>query len=83
MTYELNCLDGRKSFYGKANVRVENGEKTLISYSTAVCRIDGDGNFIRLWDGWSATTARHINSFRMENGLGAISKAEWMKLDVC
>ena len=82
MSYELPCLDNRKSFYGKANVREENGEKILTSYWTDVCKIDKDGNFVRLWDDWSATTGRHINSFRMMNGMDAIPKSKWDKMEV-
>lgn len=28
-----------------------------------VAKIDANGNVIRLWNGWSATTGRHIASF--------------------
>lgn len=82
MTYELPCLDRRKSFYNKAKVREENGNKELISYVTTVCSIDSNGGFHRLWDGYSATTMRHVNSFRMMNGLKAISKDEWDEMEV-
>lgn len=82
MTYELPCLDYRKSFYNKAKVREENGNKELISYCTTVCRIDSEGGFHRLWSDYSATTMRHVNSFRMMNGLKAISKGEWEEMEV-
>lgn len=68
--YELPCLDGHKSFYGKARVmECTNGEKLLQSYNTIVCKLDADGNFVRLWNGYSATTQRHVNSFLQLNGL--------------
>ena len=62
-SFELPCYDSRKSFYGKAVVLEENGEKTLYSYGTRVCKLDKSGHFRRLWGGYSATTMRHVNSF--------------------
>ena len=61
--YELPCHDSRKSFYGKALVIHADGGTFLQSYNTIVCKIDKNGNFVRLWDGYSATTMRHVNSF--------------------
>lgn len=81
MIYELGCRDCRKSFYGKAHVIEEGGEKKLLSYETIVCKIDKNGNFVKTWGGYSATTMRHINSFRLENGLKAISKSEWEEME--
>jgi len=53
--------NGRKSFYGKCAVyEREDGEKALRSYGTVVMTKDADGNLHRHWDGWSATTARHV-----------------------
>ena len=63
MNYELIPTDGRKSFYGKAHVIEKNGVKTLISYTTPVAKINKNGQIYRLWDGWSATTGRHIAAF--------------------
>lgn len=81
--YELPCLDHRKSFYGKANVIVEaDGTKILRSYNTNVCRIDPDGSFHRMWSGYSATTMRHVDSFRKLNGLQMIGKAGWDKIEM-
>lgn len=62
--YELIPRDSRKSFYGKAIViEQENGDLALQSYSTIVLIKKSDGKLIRTWDGWSATTGRHIASF--------------------
>lgn len=61
-TYELMPTNGRKSFYGKAIVKVEGGSETLQSYQTDVVK-RVNGKLIRLWDGWSATTGNHIASF--------------------
>lgn len=61
--YELIPTNGRKSFYGKAKMIENNGENFLQSYNTIVCKIDKNGKFIKMWDGYSATTMAHINSF--------------------
>lgn len=62
--YELQPTDGRKSFYGKAKVVIDDdGTETLISYTTPVMRRDPDGTLHRLWWDWSATTGRHIKAF--------------------
>lgn len=84
MKYELSAIyDGRKSFYGKAVVsEYGTGEKILRSYDTDVARITADGSFLRTWAGWSATTARHINEFRRQNGFAELSKKEWEQIPV-
>ena len=73
---------GNKSFYGKAKVIEADGVKYLKSYDTIVCAITPDGNFEKLWDGWSATTTKHVNSFRSIYGLDYIGKAAWQALQV-
>ena len=60
---DLKCQDTRKSFYGKAKLIFTKEEVFLFSYNTLVCKIDKQGNFIRLWEGYSLTTMRHVNSF--------------------
>ena len=72
----------QKSFYGKARIITCNDGQYLQSYETIVARIDNSGNFARLWAGYSATTAKHIDAFRRENGLPGISKKDWDKLPV-
>ena len=82
MKYELEPkYDKAKSFYRKAHVLVEGDKKTLISYDTAVCYIDGDG-LHRLWDEYSSTTMRHVNEFALQNGLGSVGKANWDKMKI-
>ena len=62
--YELIPTDGRKSFYGKAVVIVEdNGIETLYSYGTPIIKRLVSGELVKLWSGWSATTGRHIQAF--------------------
>lgn len=89
MTYthiwELPCHDSRKSFYGKAHVLEDStGNVFLQSYDTIVCYIDPTGNFHRLWDGYSATTQRHINSFILEYRLSPkfAGKKQWDNMEV-
>lgn len=73
--YELKPTDGRKSFYGKAVVVVEdNGTETLFSYGTPILKRLVSGELVKLWDGWTATTGRHIKAFC------GLSKAEYMSL---
>jgi len=80
MKYEVIPQNGRKSFYGKAIVTEVNGNKTLTSYTTDVARIDKEGNFFKLWGGYSVTTMNHVNAFRIMNGLNPISKKEWLEI---
>lgn len=83
--YELipGQYDRRKSFYGKAKViEKDNGETVLLSYDTEVCKINTNGEFIRLWDGYSATTTRHVNAFMELFGIPGGGKAYWDRMEV-
>lgn len=73
--YELTPTDGRKSFYGKAVVIVEdNGTETLYSYNTPIIKRLVSGELVKLWDGWTATTGRRIQAFC------GLNKAAFMSL---
>ena len=62
--YELMPDNGRKSFYGKAKVVVDdNGNETLYSYDTPIIKRDVNGKLTKLWNGWSNTTGTHIKAF--------------------
>lgn len=77
---ELHPIGARqKSFYGKALIyEYGDGRRELQSYGTMVRRITPTGEVQRLWDGWSATTQRHINSFLRLYGYGNLcGKANW------
>lgn len=75
--YDLIPTDGRKSFYGKAKVFIEDdGTETLYSYNTPIIKRTAAGELVRIWDGWSATTGRHITAFC------GMRKAEYIKLPV-
>ena len=70
----------QKSYYGKAQVIYnDDGSVSLKSYDTIVCMIKDD-NFVKLWDGYSATTMKHINDFRMMFNLPTLNKKGWDKL---
>ena len=52
-------------------------KKVLLSYNTEVCKINGNGEFVRLWDGYSVTTMRHVNSFLSFFGISGGGKSWW------
>ena len=81
--YELEARhSGQKSFYGKAKVTdYGNGFSVLTSYKTEVAAIR-NGRPIRLWDGYSATTMKHVNEFFLQNGINSHGKREWDKMPV-
>lgn len=73
--YELIPTDGRKSFYGKAVVIIGDDEsETLYSYNTPIIKRLVSGELVKLWDGWTATTGRHIKAFC------GLNKAAYMSL---
>ena len=80
--YKLDPNGSSKSFYGKASVIEEKGEKFLKSYETIVCKIGKNDNFVRLWNGYSATTMRHINAFITKFGINGGGKIWWNSLKV-
>lgn len=77
MKYERLKATLQKSYYGKATMCKSNDGTTLYSYNTPVAWIDNNGTFHRIWSGYSRTTAKHINDFRLLHGLPTISKKEW------
>lgn len=54
-----------------------DGSITLYSYDTPVARIDNDHHLHKLWNGWSATTWRHIRAFCDYNGITTPTAKEW------
>ena len=80
--YELQPTNNRKSFYGKAKViEQDSGTIELQSYNTIVARIR-NGNFERLWSGYSMTTMNHINSFLDAYRISGGGKAWWDSVEV-
>ena len=73
--YELTPKDGRKSFYGKAIVVIDDkGGETLYSYGTKIMTRYPSGQLVRFWNEWTATTGRHIKAF------SGLNKAQYMNL---
>lgn len=66
----------QKAFYRKAALIKKEGRVFLQSYDTIVACID-KGKLFKLWDGYSATTARHIYTFCYSFGVKPVSKKEW------
>ena len=84
-TYELSPgkFDRVKSFYGKAKIiEKDSGEKILQSYNTEVCKITPEGEFIRLWGGYSSTTMQHINTFIELFNIPGGGKSWWDSLEI-
>lgn len=71
MELQAQC-DSRASFYGKAQVRSEDGRTILQSYSTDVAYIENGKAHIN--GTYSMTTLRHIKEFLKQNGFKAESK---------
>jgi len=70
METELSVrYDGRKSFYGKANVRYEGDKIILRSYNTDVAYIENNKPVVKGM--FSNTTLRHIKEFLKQNGFKA------------
>lgn len=82
VTLNPSQYERRKSFYNKAKLFVCGNTVVLRSYDTFVCALYR-GRFYRLWDDYSATTMRHINSFIDEYGLTGGGKSWWMNLPIC
>lgn len=57
-----------------------NGRKDLVSYRTIVCRLMPDGDFVRKWNSYSATTMRHVNLFRQMIGMPNLNKKSWTQM---
>lgn len=90
-SHELRPLyTNQKSFYGKANVTVmDDGVDTymiLRSYDTQVVSVYVDSHGAayvkRLWDGYSATTIRHVNELLMQVGFPKLSARAWRSMEL-
>lgn len=91
MTYELKPIHtNQKSFYRKATVTVSYNDDcmylVLRSYDTNVVMVKiskgGMPNVKRLWDGYSATTMRHVNELLMQEGFPKLSASAWRSMEV-
>lgn len=81
---ELKADRGRGAFAllgsnGRAVVIPTKGGYVLKSYYTEVAKVI-DGEFYKIWYGYSATTLKHINLFRAALNMGTLSKREWVEM---
>lgn len=84
ITTELTAkFDRCKSFYGKARVEEDGGEKRLISYNSHVATIhraeSAQWYVLHELAACSMTTRRHVCEFLQQNGFPALSKKEMEK----
>ena len=70
-----------KPFDNRSAIINDNGVPTLLSYWTKVARLE-NGKLVRLWDDWSATTAKHVKLFCAYYKISAPNKQEWLKMPV-
>ena len=87
MAIEVTPMGHRKSFYGKAWEIGKRYGWELVSYGTTVARLDRGSaeeclKLVRLWDGYSATTMRHINAWLQWHGMNLITKKQWEEMEV-
>lgn len=87
---ELQAIhDSRKSFYGKAHVKIEqdNGVTgyTLYSYDTFIIKIAEMDDNMHIMDitenpsHLTQTTLRHLKEFTLQLGLEPNTKREWLE----
>lgn len=83
-SWNLKTVCEKKSYYGnysKVNPRTsvickEDGTEFLRSYNTIVACKDNSGRVVKLWDGYSATTMKHLNEFGFNGGKKAWESTE-------
>ena len=69
--------DSKKSFYGKAKIRYENGKIILRSYQTDVAFIEGGKPKVK--GTYSQTTTRHIKEFLKQHGFNVQNTKQMLK----
>ena len=68
----------QKSFGNKAKLVWTTGYTTLYSYDTKILSYDNSRQtIIKHWDGYSATTMRHINELLLQRLKKRCTKKEW------
>lgn len=85
----VDGCDARCIIHYEASGR--SGHNYLISYGETVCKIvhwiDADKHmhtsFVKLWDGYSQTTLKHINAFLAMDNIKPLTKYDWVMLDSC
>lgn len=70
-----------KGFNNRATVKQDGYNLTLTSYYTDVASYNTmTKTFVKLWDGYSATTLKHINAFCDYLKIPGFNKREWIEL---
>ena len=94
MGYEIHELrplyTNQKSFYGKARLGIMYDGGVLYcclrSYDTNVVSLyvgrDGTPFVKKLWNGYSATTMRHVNELLMQHDFPKLSARVWCAMEV-
>ena len=79
---ELVPASRQKSFNHRAHILQDTtGNLQLMSYETIVASFNPQTKeFKKLWNGYSATTQKHINAFCDYCGIRGYSKKEWENL---
>ena len=78
--FNLEPVDSRKSFYGKAKGINLGNTTQLQSYDTIVAEYDNVNKKMTINDYYSPTTARHINAFLDYYGYPTMSKSEMLSV---
>lgn len=70
-----------RTFENGACVAVNLANVTLYSYNTPICTLyfcgNGNNYLVRLWEGYSVTTMRHIDSFLKQYGFYKYGGKAW------
>lgn len=75
-------FDGAKSFYGKARVYESGTTKELVSYATTVAKVIDGVAYRSNGQPQSATTARHMREFFLQEGFGKMMMDDLRALPV-
>ena len=73
---DLRPINGRKSFYGKAQMINEGDVVKLRSYTTIVAEYNRKSKKLKINGYYSATTKSHLDSFLYTLGLPSMTKKE-------
>ena len=74
---DLKPLNGLKSFGGKAQIIIMNGNTIqLRSFETIVAEYNTKEEIVNVFDWFSSITAKHINSFLELYGFRNVSKKD-------
>lgn len=76
---DLKQNDNSYRITDRAIVIANKHGSSLKSYYTTVCAII-NGKFYKTWEGFSSTTMKHINTYRLHNDLSPLSKHDWVMM---